>query len=575
MGADRRRRTRRILLFAALLCAVGLVAPGCARRAPGPAQKPPERPAPPADVLRFNLGGEPATLDPARAEDAAAATAVYQLFEGLTRKTAKGIEPGAAERWDVSPDGLKYVFHLRDARWSNGTPLTADDFEFAWKRLLDPASPAPYAYQLFVLKGAEAYHRADPRRYSPAGLAALRDAVGVRALDERTLEVELRAPAPYFPEIAAFFACMPVPRKAVEADPRGWWAEPERFAGNGPFRLGERRRERWTLVKNELYWDRRSVSLKRIDLSTVSDPGTALGMFEGGEIDMAMPRQVPLLEVPRLLESGQARQAPLLATYFLAFNTARPPFHDARVRRAFSLAIDRRELVERAVQGLPHPAAAFVPPGIRNPATGVDFRTEGGGSLPAADPETARALLAQAGYPGGRGFPRVRVLYNLEGEHRDVVAVLAEMWRRNLGVEVEAVGQDWRTYVQSRNSGDFHVVRMGWIGDYADPSAFLDLFAGGDPRNASRWRNARYDALLEEARRTPDAGARMALFHRAEEVLLQEAPLAPVYHYVQVWLQGDRVRDVYVDPQGNAFFRTARLLPAGGPAAAGRDGAGG
>lgn len=516
----------------------------------------------PVQVVRFALGGEPETIDPSLAEDNVSAAVIHQLFEGLTRKeVGGGIGPGIAERWQVTTDGLTYLFTLRPARWSNGDPVTAADFEYAWKRVLDPAKRSPYAYQLYYLVGAEAFHQADPKIAGPRRMDALRDGVGVRAVDERVLEVRLKAPAPFFLELVSFLPYLPVHRQTVEGDPQRWWAAPSTFVGNGPFKLAEWKREGPRLEKNETYWEASAVKLRRVHMLPAPDIDGALSMFEAGDVDLAMPRLVPPSEAPRLLGAGEARRAPFLATYYLAYNTARGPFRDARVRRAFALAIDRRALVDEVLYGLPIPALALVPPGIPNPSTGRDFREEGGDYLPNHDPEEARKLLAEAGYPDGRGFPRVTLLYNAEGEQGEVMDALKRMWKDNLGVDVQLSGQDWASYLKARDAGTYDIVRVGWIGDFTDPLAFLDLFRGGGPRNDARWRDAEFDARLDAAARAGHPDERFQALHDAEARLAQEMPVAPIYFYVQVWLQKPYLKDVFVDLQGGAFLRAAYLAP--------------
>lgn len=549
------------MVVALLIGAVALA--GCARDsvpAETPSAPAAEEPRGPAQVVRFVLGGEPRTLDPALAEDSVSAAVIYQLFEGLTRKEPGGVVgPGMAEQWGLSTDGLTYTFTLRPARWSNGAPVTAADFEYAWKRVLDPATRSPYAYQLYYLAGAEAYHRADPKVLGPQRMAALRNAVGVRALDERTLEVKLKVPVPFFVELTAFMPYLPVPRVAVEADPRRWWAEPALFAGNGPFVLAEwKRRAGPRLEKNEDYWDAVDVRLKGVETLVAPDGDAALSMFESGDADLAMPRLIPPVEAPRLLQAGEAQQAPLLATYYLAFNTSRGPFRDARVRRAFAHAIDRRTIVDEVLYGLPSPARALVPPGIANRGSGRDYREEGGDPFPDYNPVAARALLAEAGYPGGHGFPRVTLLFNADGEQRDVMEALRRTWQEDLGVDVQLEAQDWAGYLRARETGEYDIVRVGWIGDFTDPAAFLDLFRAGGPRNDARWRDAGFEARLDEAMMADDAG-RFAALHAAEARLAADAPAVPVYFYVQVWMQKPYVRDVFVDLQGSVFLRAAHV----------------
>lgn len=553
------RAARRAARLLAVLAVAAVSLAGCAPRPPGQTGQAGGQGLAPQQVLRFNLGGEPPTLDPALAEDNVAGTVIYQMFEGLVQRSPEGPMPGIAESWDVSPDGLTYTFHLRQARWSNGDPVTAGDFEYAWKRVLDPATGAPYAYILYLLKGAEAYNQADPAKLGPQAMRRLRDAVGVKAADDRTLVVTLERPAPFFLELTAFFTYLPVDRKVVEANPR-WAVDPATIVVNGPFRITAwHHRSDLTLVKNERYWDAGAVRLQRIEMVMVGDPATSLTMYENGEIDMAMSGLVPLPDTPRLLASGDARRARFLATYYYAFNTARKPFDDPRVRRAFALAIDRKALVENVLRGGQQPALAMVPGGIRDPATGSDFRQEGGDYLRDADVREARRLLAEAGYPDGRGFPRVTLLYNQEGTHGPVAEAIQQMWRRNLGVEVNLARQEGKVFLQTLKAGDFDIAREGWVADYADPLTFLDLFTTGNPQNDPRFSDARYDDLIARARATVDQGERMRILHEAERLLMEEMPVMPIYFYVQVWQQRDYVLGVRIDAQENISFKSAYI----------------
>ncbi len=549
-----------IVLAAAL---AAQVLGGCAgKRRERAAPPPAAQPEPPAQEIRFNLGAEPSTLDPGFTQDNPSATMVYQLFEGLVQKTPEGLRPAMARSWQVSPDGKTYTFKLRDCRWSSGDPVTAGDFEFAWKRALNPARPSPYAHILYPIAGAEEYNTADPAKVSVRVLEQLRDAVGVRAVDDRTLEVRLREPAPHFLELTSFFTYLPVPRKAVETGGERWADQPRTLVVNGPFRLKEwKRRDELVLEKNASYCDAAAVRLTRLRFFLVADPAASATMYANGEIDMAMAGLVPLEETPELLKSGDARRAPFLATYYLMFNTARRPFSDPRVRRALALALDRKSLVAGVLRGGEPPALAFVPPGIVNPATRKDFRAEGGGYFKDADVAEARKLLASAGFPEGRGFPRVTLLYNTEGIHRQVMEAIRDTWKRELGIEVDLEGQDWNAFTRTKAAGDFHIARGGWIGDYGDPLSFLEMWTSSSRQNEARWRNASYDEVIARARLAADAGARMEALHEAERLLMEEMPVAPLFFYVQIWQQRDYVRDVFIDVQGNVFFKRAYVAP--------------
>lgn len=539
----------------------GVFLAGCGRR---------EAPPPPPDreeesvrrreqVLRLNVGAEPTTLDPALVYDRASAMVVYQLFEGLARYGPKGVEPGVASRWEVLPDGLTWRFHLRKAQWSNGEPLTAEDFVHSWKRLLDPALEAPHASMLYFVAGAEEYNRADPVR-DKAKLAELREAVGVRAVDSETLEVNLRTPVPFFPALTAFSALFPVSPQTVEADPDGWWSDTGTFVGNGPFRLASVVGEGpLVLVRDDRYWESDRVELRRVSVLGVSDPAEFLAMLEGGDIDVVSPRLVPLNEVTRLFDIGLARRAPLLGGYYLAFNTRRGPFRDLLVRHAFNLAVNRNALVSRVLKGLPPPALAFVPPGITDPATGQDFRRSKGDFFRDGDAAAARDLLEQAGYAEGKGLPPVKLLVNAEGENVAVMETLRQQWRESLGVEVEIVSLPWNEFLAVRETGDYDLVRGGWIGAYPDPQAFLSLYRRGDPGNLAGWSNPFYDELLGEAMAESSPVRRVEFLHRAEAVLMDDMPVLPLYFLVQVWLEQETVEGTFVDLQGNLYLRSARL----------------
>ncbi len=520
-------------------------------------------------VLVFNLGSEPPTLDPALCTDNASSTVINQIFEGLAqRKPGGGVEPAVAEDWDISPDGTEYTFYLRDGvTWTNGDPVTAHDFEYAWKRVLDPRTASDYSYQLYYLKGAveaNSFELPDkeekPDEYAEAvkELEALLDQVGVKALDEKTLKVNLVAPASYFIDLTAFFTYMPVPKKVVEANPDSWAASPETIVTNGPFKLTEwNHKNDLTLVKNDTYWDKDKVKLSEIKMVMITDPATSLTAYENGEIDMAASGMIPLPDTPRLLESGEAKRMAFLATYYLDFNTTVEPLDDPRVRRALSLAIDRQAIVDNVTKGGQLPALAYVPPGIPNPVTGEDFREEGGSLFKDADVETAKRLLEEAGFPNGEGFPKLTLMYNTEGSHKDIMQAIQAMWKENLGIEVDLAGQEWKVFLKTRVQGDYEIARDGWIGDYIDPMTFLDMFTSNSPQNNPKWKNEEYDRLIETAKMSGDQEVRMKALHDAEALLMEEMPIAPIYFYVQIWQQRDYVKDVMIDIQEQYGFKYA------------------
>jgi oligopeptide transport system substrate-binding protein len=471
----------------------------------------------PAD-LRYAIGASPETVDPRKSTSIAASIVQAQLFEGLTTLGANNNPlPAAAERWETSADGLTYRFYLRpDAKWSNGQPVTAADFEYAWKSALSPELASSYAYQLFYLKNGEAYNENK--------VAA--DAVGVRAVGEHLLEVTLERPTPYFISLVAFHTYYPVNRQAAQNEK--WAADARTVIGNGPFKL-----TRWVhenkmeLAANEHYWDAAKVRLKRIDLVLVDVASTVLVMFENRQLDLA--ENPPVSEIPRLAREGKLQLYPFLGITYYNFNVQRPPFDNPKVRQAFSLAIDRRTVTDHVVRGGQQPALAFVPSGVPDAQPGQDFRVRGGDYLEDNDVVTARRLLAEAGYADGRGLPPITLLYNTNESNKAIAEAIQEMWRKNLGVTVELANQEWKVFLDNLEKHNFQVSRDNWIGDYVDPMTFLDLFATGGGNNSPGYANPDYDSLLAAARSARDPGQRMQALHEAEKLLLADAVVAPIY----------------------------------------------
>ena len=501
--------------------------------------------------IRYALSAEPESLDPRMSTSLSAATVQAQLFEGLTALDEKNRPvAAAAEKWEVSPDGRKYVFTLRPGlKWSNGEPVTAADFEFAWKTGLDPELASPNAYMLYCLKNGEAY----------ATKKTDASQVGVRATGDRTLEVELERPTAYFLSLTAFHAYYPLHQKTVAGNVR-WSNQPQSLIGNGPFRLTAWvKSSRMELVKNEHYWDAGKVRSARLELYLLDNSSTALSMFESGQLDMG--DSIPPSEVPRLVKEGKVKIHPFLATFYVSFNTTRPPFDDSRIRRAFSLAVDRTAITDRLLRGGQLPALAFVPKGIADATPGEDFRERGGALLRDNDGETARRLLAEAGFPGGRGFPAVTFLYNTSESNKVVAEALQEMWRKTLGVDVSVSNQEWKVYWDSLDRHNFQLARESWSGDYPDPLTFLDLFVSDGSNNAPDYRNPQYDSLIEEAKNGLDPVRRMQALHTAEKILIDEAVVAPVFFQTNPVLIREQVKGVQRSILGVPYLKEAFLAP--------------
>ncbi len=490
--------------------------------------------APRADFAFCNQS-EPSSLDPAVSTGVPDARILRALFEGLTRPdpATNAPLPGVAERWETSADGLEWRFHLRaDARWSNGDPVTAHDFEHSLRRVLSPATASRNAYLLWCVEGAREYTRAGPDAPAPPP--------AIDAVSDRELRIRLVRPTPYLASLLSYYTFAPIHRGCLE-EHGPLWTQAGRLVGNGPFVLVERRlRDRIRLERSPTYWGRDEVALGSVTAYAAAGVTTQLNMYLLGEVDWMVKPPPGLYASLRgredLVVGGQ------LGTTFLRFNThggafadapRDSPFRDPRVREALALALDRRALAEDVMRGGQEPLDSFVPNGLPGyePAR-----------LPPPDVARARALLAEAGYPDGRGFPRFSFLYPHNETTRDFCEAVAAAWRRTLGLECELVNQVFGVYLDSTVQGLYDVAWSAWIGDYLDPSTFLELFVTGGGNNRTGWGDPRYDALVEEAGGEPDVARRAALYREAEAILLAAWCVAPVYQRVNINLVSTRVR---------------------------------
>ncbi len=513
---------RRLLVPVALLVLAALALATWSRRIEGP----------PVDLAWTGVA-EVTTLDPARMTAVQDGRVAAALWEGLTVLDPADLrpKPGVASRWDVSDDGLTYTFHLRpEARWSDGRPVTAEDFVYAWRRALDPATGAEYAYMLWPIRGAKAHYEALARGDPPDWAA-----VGFRAEGPHTLVVALAQPTPYFADLAAFSTYLPLRRDVVEApdgSPRRRWTFPPHLVTNGPYVLRAwhfRSRMRWQ--KNPHYWDAGSVALERIEVRVYEDPNTALLAYETGAVDLATEvpalAKLPLLEAARAGRRRDVRHGSNLATYFYRLNCTAAPLADVRVRRALALAVDRRAIIDRAARGGQLPARTLVPPGMAGYTRPAGL---------AEDAEAARRLLADAGYPGGAGLPVLELLVNKGGGHVPVAELIQQQWLDRLGVQTRIEQVEWKVFLDRVSALDYEIARAGWFGDYVDPNTFLDMFVTGGGNNRTGWSSAVYDGLIRRAAETTDRVRRMAVLAEAEARLLAEGPIVPLYHYTSLVL---------------------------------------
>lgn len=505
----------------------------------------------------YNLGADPKTIDPQLNSAVDGSTIIHNAFEGLMRENNQGeIVAAVAESYDLSEDGTVYTFHLRkDAKWSDGKPVVAGDFEYAWKRALTPEVAAEYSYQLYYIKNGEAFFNKE------AGVTI--DDIGVKALDEQTLEVTLEAPCPYFLSLAAFPTYFPVRQDIVEADPERWALSPETYIGNGPFKMSEWvEKESMTFVKNENYWDAANVKLETLQVKLIDDEITYLNAFKAGEIDVI--EAPPQAEIPTLVAEGSAEIIPYLGTYFYVINLsdraaevdpeAAKFLSDPKVRKALALAIDRTLIVEKVAQGGQEPATSYVPAGIVDPDA-KEFQKD---YLPAeADIEQAKKLLEEAGYPNGEGAPTITFTFNTSSGHQMIAQAIQDMWRENLGIEIELKNEEWAVFQDTRNNFQYSIARHGWIADYNDPMTFLDMWTTENGQNNSGYSNKEYDDLVFAAKVEIDNAKRTEMLHKAEDILMEDLPILPIYFYTNVLCVNPKVQNIYKSPLGQMEFRDA------------------
>ena len=539
---------RRLLLSLVLASAVVVGTVLLAHRTQGP----------PADLV-WTGGPELATLDPAKMTALADGRVASALFEGLTVLDPRDLtpRPGVADRWDISADRRTYTFHLRpEARWSDGRGVTADDFAWSWRRVLDPKTTAEYAYMLYPIRGAKAYYEAAVKDPEKADFST----VGVRVDGPHRLIVDLEQPTAYFLDLTAFSTCLPVRRDVVERHGKRWTFA-SNIVSNGPYRLAEwqfRSRMRWQ--KNPHYWNAASVALERIEVRVFEDMNTALLAYETGAVDMTTV--VPALAIEPLLEARRAGRrsdvlyATNLGTYFYRFNCTVKPLDDVRVRRALALAIDRRAIIERAARGGQQPATVLVPPGMPGYPR-VEGLTE--------DVDEARRLLAEAGYPGGRGVAELAILVNKGSGHVPVAEMIQQQWRDRLGLGVRIEQVEWKVFLDTVHRLKYQIARAGWYGDYVDPNTFLDMFVTGGGNNETGWSSAVYDGLIERAAREADPEVRLEVLARAERLLLHEVPIVPIYVYTTTLLVRPGIEGVEPNLMNRIGFELLRRTPPGAP----------
>lgn len=501
-------------------------------------------------ILHIGNLGEPNDLDPhivATHNDAHIAMA---LFEGLVQYDPRTSEPVAAgaERWETLADNLTWTFHLRkNAKWSNGDPVTANDYVFALRRLLMPALGGEYANMMFVLKNAEAFYGG--RITDPAQ-------VGARAADDHTLVLTLERPVPYLLTMACHASWYPLHRATIEkfgkVDQRGSpWTRAGNLVGNGYFTLKEWRPNQFIrLAKSETYWDRENVKLKEVFFYPIESEDAEERSFRSGQLHVTST--MPITKIATYKDSPYYHPHVLLGTYAYYFNVNVKPLDDARVRRALAMAIDREAIVRDVTKGGQIAAGNLCPPDI----AGFTARARVPYDLPAA-----KKLLAEAGFPDGRGFPQLDLLFNTNEGHRTIAEAVQQMWKKGLGIDIRLYNQEGKVWADSMRTKNYQIARYAWIGDYLDPSTFLELMEGNNGNNNTNWKNEEYDRLIAAARATSDREKRYEYFQRCEEILAQECPSAPVYFYMRNNLRRPEVKGWYGNLLDNHPLKGVYLDP--------------
>lgn len=507
-------------------------------------------------ALHVQVGPSPETIDPALNSAVDGANMILHSFEGLLKfDRDNNIVAGLAESWEQSDDGLTWTFHLRpNLKWSDGSALTAEDFVYSWKRVADPATAAPYGYDLLnMVVGFDKAEAGDV------------DALGVEAPDANTFVVHLTDPCIYFDKIAAFAVLVPVQKATVEANGESWTINPETYVTDGPYFMAEfTDGSRIVFQKNPYYWDADNITFDFIIWHLIEDPNTSYTAYNQGTLQMI--KDVPTEEIPSLRGSSQFYSAPIMGTYYVTFNVERKPFNDPRVREALSLAIDRKHVANVIMQGTYIPAKNFVGPGVSDAAPGSSFEeytTANYGDYfdvenYEADLEKAKKLLAEAGYPGGKGFPAFEYLTNDSLYHKPVAEYLQSAYSQ-LGITMKINIQEWKTVTADRRSGNFDVARNGWVYDWDDPSNMINLLETGNGNNDGKYSSKAFDDLVRKARATVNVADHYKYLHEAEQVLLKDAAMAPVAYYNEVWMQVDNLKDTWHSPYGYWYFMYGKL----------------
>ncbi|MBR39876.1 MAG: peptide ABC transporter substrate-binding protein [Flavobacteriaceae bacterium] len=529
-------------------------------------------------VMHIGNGSEPQGLDPHIVTGVPEHNLLITMCEGLTISNPEGGDnlPGMAESWEISEDGKTYIFNIRkDAKWSNGDDFVADDVVWSWMRILTPSLGSQYQDMLYYVIGAEDYYKTKSKKFQitkrieeitailedsssdlidelKGELAGLEielkevdeysfDNVGVKAIDQKTLEVKLNSPTTFFIGLLSHYSTWPVHKETVLKfgdidDRRGEWTKEENFVCNGAMKLKSWETNKKIVVeKNPLYWDADQVRLNEMHFYPISDINTEERMFRDNKLHLTStfpPNKCPMWEE----NNPHLKIDPYMGTYFYRINTKVEPLDDIKIRKALSLAIDRELLTEKVSKCGQAPAYSFTPPGSAGyfPDTEINY-----------DPVLAKQLIAEAGFPNGENFPSLTILFNTSEGHQQIAVAIQQMWKRDLGIDVQLENTDWKVYLDREKVGNFQISRAGWIGDYKDPNTFLDTLRPERGNNKTGWANMEFDALIEKANNTNDKETRYSILMEAERILIDEMPIIPIYTYVSAYQLSPDVKGYY------------------------------
>ncbi|MEI0603452.1 peptide ABC transporter substrate-binding protein [Brachyspira alvinipulli] len=501
----------------------------------------------------INTGPEPNTIDPSINVTSDAVFYLIHTFEGLVEKDFNGkLSPAVAESWEISEDGLTYTFKLRtNAKWTDGKPVTANDFVYSWQRVVDPATGSQYGYQHEPVKNAKAITAGDMPKES----------LGVKAIDDYTLEVTLEAPTAYFLELLSFPTFYPLRKDIIDKYGDKWTLKADTYIGNGAFKLVERNRdESLVMVKNTNYWNIENIVPDKLTFVLMENETGSVAGVKSGNLHFA--RSFPRQDIKALQEDGLIVIKPRISSYYYCLNLTNDILKDVRVRRALSLAIDRNYIVEQVTMGGEKPAGALVPYGISDYEG--DFRENAGEYIDvskegyAKNVEEAKKLMAEAGYPNGEGFPVMEFKAD-PGIHVKIFEAVQQMWKENLGIDVTLTQEEWAVFLQTRYDRNITMARGGWNGDFDDPVNFMTLCVSYSPNNYSVYSNKAYDDMINEVMLSGDQKFRMETMHKAEEMLMKEEAIIPIYYYTEPLLVSPKLKDIYYDSLGLHRFHKCYL----------------